>query len=540
MPKIALSRRKALKIGRRGLGAAAGAHPHRRRGRQGLDRLLGPLGAGRQRRHEEAVRRLRREEQGRGPGRLHHHGRQQEPADARTPRRRPRPATTSQSFPTWEAQNHADDLEPMDDVMARLTGKYRPGQRGGRVPGARSRATGWPCRPQFRHPDEGPVRAHQHAEGAAGLDVVKMFPAHRRHAPAPRPGPGMPSSRPPRPAPRSASRSASGSAPPPDSVDTAGCPVRRLSAPNWSTPRATSRCKSDAVRQVLEFAQRLVKFAAEQRRQLRRRLQQPGADLRPERADLQSAFGLGGGQARRPAGGRRLLALPARRPARRGASCPYVPYFWGVWKFSQEQDRGQGTDRVPDAARERGGALQRRRRLRHAAVRQHARLQGLGERRAAEGHACTTTRSGRSTRRTVHIAALPAPPEIAVQIYNQGTMPTMMAKLLSGQSIPQVIAWAAERAGRLRPLSGPARPAAGDPPAARPVLASHRGGTRWQTAQPWRSRSAPPSPGGAARKHAAVHAAALDRRLPDVLAADAADRRPGGLSGLLRDLPRRC
>jgi hypothetical protein len=40
---------------------------------------------------------------------------------------------------------------------------------------------------------------------------------------------------------------------------------------------------------------------------------------------------------------------------------------------------------------------------------------------------------------------MPAPPEIAVQIYNQGTMPTMLAKLLSGQTIPQVIAWAEDQ-----------------------------------------------------------------------------------------------
>jgi hypothetical protein len=45
---------------------------------------------------------------------------------------------------------------------------------------------------------------------------------------------------------------------------------------------------------------------------------------------------------------------------------------------------------------------------------------------------------------TAHIAALPAPPDIAVQIYNRGTMPTMMAKLKSGQTIDQVIAWASD------------------------------------------------------------------------------------------------
>ena len=31
-----------------------------------------------------------------------------------------------QQFPGWEGQNHADQLEPVDDVMKRLTDKYGP------------------------------------------------------------------------------------------------------------------------------------------------------------------------------------------------------------------------------------------------------------------------------------------------------------------------------------------------------------------------------------------------------------------------------
>ena len=38
------------------------------------------------------------------------------------------------------------------------------------------------------------------------------------------------------------------------------------------------------------------------------------------------------------------------------------------------------------------------------------------------------------------LAVHPAPPDIAVQIFNRATIPTMWAKLHSGQSIPQVIA----------------------------------------------------------------------------------------------------
>jgi hypothetical protein len=42
------------------------------------------------------------------------------------------------------------------------------------------------------------------------------------------------------------------------------------------------------------------------------------------------------------------------------------------------------------------------------------------------------------------ISGMDAPPEIAVQIYNRGTLPTMFAKLKTGQSIKQVKDWARE------------------------------------------------------------------------------------------------
>jgi hypothetical protein len=39
----------------------------------------------------------------------------------------------------------------------------------------------------------------------------------------------------------------------------------------------------------------------------------------------------------------------------------------------------------------------------------------------------------------VHLAASEAAPEIAVQIYNRATMPTMLARLKSGQSIKKLL-----------------------------------------------------------------------------------------------------
>jgi hypothetical protein len=43
-----------------------------------------------------------------------------------------------------------------------------------------------------------------------------------------------------------------------------------------------------------------------------------------------------------------------------------------------------------------------------------------------------------------YVTGSSGPPEMAVQIWNRGTVPTMVAKLVAGQSIEQAIAWAKE------------------------------------------------------------------------------------------------
>ena len=42
------------------------------------------------------------------------------------------------------------------------------------------------------------------------------------------------------------------------------------------------------------------------------------------------------------------------------------------------------------------------------------------------------------------LSGYPAPPEIAVQMYNRAVIPTMWAKLHSGQTIKQATDWAAQ------------------------------------------------------------------------------------------------
>ena len=119
---------------------------------------------------------------------------------------------------------------------------------------------------------------------------------------------------------------------------------------------------SDAMRQVLEFAQRLVKFY-------------PADAVSYDDASNNRAL---------ISGKTALIFNPpsawavARRdnikvaadcwtfPAPSGPKGRFVPtlsFFWGVYNFSNEQERRQGADRVPDAARQCRGARQRQLRL---------------------------------------------------------------------------------------------------------------------------------------------------------------------------------
>ena len=164
--------------------------------------------------------------------------------------------------------------------MARLTGKYGTDQPGVRIPGEVKGH--WMAVPdQFGHPDEGAVRR-------ASVSLRKQGRARRRgrcsrqRRAATRgrtTGPTTPTSRRPRRATRPASRSASGSARRRIRWTRAGAMFAAFGA-ELVDAKGNITVESDDVRQVLEYAQKLVKFLPADAVELRRRLEQPGADLR--------------------------------------------------------------------------------------------------------------------------------------------------------------------------------------------------------------------------------------------------------------------
>ena len=199
--------------------------------------------------------------------------------------------------------------------------------------------------------------------------------------------------------------------------------------------------KSDTVRQVLEFAARMVKVLPKDAVSY--------DDASNNRALISGQAALIWNPPSAWAVARRDAPLVAADcwtfPAPsgpKGRFIPANPYFWGVWKFSPNKS----------AAKELIEFLMQREQVeaRCDAVSGYdippfASMLDLPVWENVEPPKGTVynypVRPQHHT--AVHIAALPAPPDIAVQIYNQGTMPTMLAKLKSGQSVAQVTQWAA-------------------------------------------------------------------------------------------------
>ncbi len=197
--------------------------------------------------------------------------------------------------------------------------------------------------------------------------------------------------------------------------------------------------KSDATRQVLEYAKRLVPFlppdvfAWDDASNNKWLISGKGALI----MNPPSAWAVA--KRDNPKVGEQLWTFPAPKGPS-GRYNPGLPFFWGIWKF----------------ARNKGAA---RSLLAHLSQRESVEklvngsggydIPGFGGLRdfriwADEGPPKGTLYHYPPTPdQVVSIAAAPAPPNIAVQIYNQGLLPKMIARLTQqGEPIDKVIGWA--------------------------------------------------------------------------------------------------
>jgi ABC-type glycerol-3-phosphate transport system substrate-binding protein len=342
------------------------------------------------------------------------------------------------AFPTWQPADKARDLEPVDDVMKSLlaaNGAVSPLiEYLAKVNGS------WiavPAAPGSQI--KGPCARIDLMKQHAGLDVQKMYPAgaapdkalsqawtweaflaaaekcHKAGFPF---GIGLGQTE--------------------DSVDTQGA--------LWSAYGAVLvdaqgkiTVKSDAVRQVLEFNRRLLAFlpadvfawdnASNNRMLIAGKsaliMNPPSAWAVAKRDNVKVA--------------EQLWTFPSPRGPK-GRYEPYLPYFWGIWKFSKNKPAGKSLITYLSQ--------------RSAVEKQVAASQGYDIPAFAKLNDFKTWAEEGPPKGTLYhyppskeqilsASAFPAPPKIAVQIYSQAIMTKMVGKATQpGGSIDKAIEWA--------------------------------------------------------------------------------------------------
>jgi ABC-type glycerol-3-phosphate transport system substrate-binding protein len=342
------------------------------------------------------------------------------------------------TFLQWDVQNHYRGLEPVDDVVSDLASRYgQPNEICGYLGKVGGHWLGVPSSSGAQN--KGPCGRISTLRDAAGIDIVKMYPARDEHTPESDAWTYDTMLKAAEACKKVGMTFGIGIGTTGDSVDTAGSLFKAFGA-ELVDAEGNIQVKSDAVRQALEYGQKLVRFLPDDAVSY--------DDASNNKALISgksaliwnppSAWAVAKRDA--PAVAADSWTFPAPLGPK-GRFMPYVPFFWGIWQFSPNKT----------AAKELITFLCERKQVeeRCAVVQGYdlppfesmADFPIWSEVEPPKGTVFNYPIRKSSGQRP-HIAAFPAPPEIAVQIYNRGTMPTMLAKLQSGQSINQVIAWA--------------------------------------------------------------------------------------------------
>jgi ABC-type glycerol-3-phosphate transport system substrate-binding protein len=342
------------------------------------------------------------------------------------------------AFDMWNVQNHAAKLEPVDDVVNYLIGKYGEVSKGTRYLGMTEGH--WMAVPTTNgHALLVPCARISLMKKLANIDVQAMYPAHQT------------------PAPEAANWTYDTFLKAAEACHKGGHPfglgmgVMTDSVQTWGTIFAAHGAQlvdakgnvtvdSDGVHAALEYAKKLIPFLP------------PDSvsydDASNNRALISgksamiwnppSAWAVAKRDAPQVAADCWTFPNPA---GPKGRFIPDRPYFWGVWAFSNNKTAGKDLIKY---LLERPQVEAREVAVSGYDIPPYSGMMDFPIWAEVEPPKGTVynypVRPWHGS--TPWIAGDPAPQSIAVQMYNRGTMPGMAAKLSSGQSIKQVIAWA--------------------------------------------------------------------------------------------------
>jgi ABC-type glycerol-3-phosphate transport system substrate-binding protein len=343
-----------------------------------------------------------------------------------------------QAFPTWEVGNNAQNLEPVDDVIQALENKF------GKINSVceyLAKVKGhWLAVPTSSGSQYKPSCVRISFFKEHGLDVRAMYPAKPEHTALSDQWTWDTMLKYAEPAQKANLPFAVGFGQTSDNVDWVGAVFTSFGA-ELVDAKGNITVKSDGVKQALEYLVKLAKLLPDEVYSY--------DDASNNRALISGKTALifnppsAWAVAKRdnPSVAADCWTFPA--PAGpKGRFNPYLPYFWGTWSFSKNKS----------AAKDLLTFLMQREQVEE---RENA-VDGFdippflsmsdfkiwSEVQPPPGTVFNyPIRPFHNA--TPSIAAYPAPRDVAVQIYNRATMPTMLAKLTKGgQSMDQVLSWA--------------------------------------------------------------------------------------------------
>jgi ABC-type glycerol-3-phosphate transport system substrate-binding protein len=338
----------------------------------------------------------------------------------------------------WNVRDHADKLENVDDVVGRLIAQNGEANAVANYLGKEKGK--WVAVPSsWGTQNKGPAARISMMKEYAGIDVVKMYPAQ-----------AVPETAEAKAWTNEAMLKAAeacfkagkpfgiGLGTTADNVDTAGSILASFGA-ELVDAKGTIQIKSAAVRQALEYCQQLVKFFPADA--------QSWDDSSNNRALIAgnssfiynppSAWAVAVRDAPAVAADTWHFPVPA---GPKGRFEPHSMNFWGIWQFAQNKSAAKDLIEFlmqPANVDARSTAVMGYDLPPFAKMSESNVWDKIGPPVGTVYNYPVRKQHNA----VAHLAHMPAPPEIAVQIYNRGTAPTMLAKLKAGESIDQVIAW---------------------------------------------------------------------------------------------------
>jgi ABC-type glycerol-3-phosphate transport system substrate-binding protein len=339
------------------------------------------------------------------------------------------------AFPTWYVHEYAQMLEPVDDVMADLI--KQNGAVNGTVDYLAKVKGKWMAVPATPGSQiKGPCSRIDLMKQHAGIDVQAMYPAG-----------GPPKAddwtmdtflKAAEACQKAGFPFGIGLGQTTDSVDTAGAVFQSFGAALVDKDGKIT-IKSDAVRQAMEWYARLAKVLP------------PDAPAWDDASNNKWLVSGRGALICNPPSAWAVAKRDAPDVAKqcwthgmpsgpKGRFAPYLPYLWGIWSFSKNKPAAKSLLRALSTHEAIGSMVQVSQGYDLPAYEGLTTLKTWSEIEPPKGTLYHYPNP--HNHQTLSIAAAPAPPNIANQIYNQAIMTKMVARHLGGEKMETTLAWA--------------------------------------------------------------------------------------------------